>query len=317
MNVRKGYSDSRLNKIMKSSEDNENLNNFLPRFLVKDICDKDDSAESDDMICVQTTEEDSMTAGHQTGMYSSGMPMKEREQFRPIKSRFNSSGDVRQFAKEYKNQLFTQFQNTISRNIPSGFSGNKPQPHSGRTETGASGSSTFNNFGKVKFDQYNFGIFQPYSSANDSNLSILEDFNNLNFAPIRPQPKRVNSSGNLDFKSSSTKSGMKSKSSLFITDKGDDRCEDFEDIQHLLDTITCELWVYARTQKGSRNLQKLLNKIQPDDLDIILEKIKNNFYDLMTDIYGNYFCQKLIHCCSAEQRMFILKHVSKCLILRY
>jgi hypothetical protein len=29
----------------------------------------------------------------------------------------------------------------------------------------------------------------------------------------------------------------------------------------------------------------------------------------MTDTYGNYFCQKLIQCCSAEQRIFILKHI--------
>jgi hypothetical protein len=58
-------------------------------------------------------------------------------------------------------------------------------------------------------------------------------------------------------------------------------------------------------------LQKLLNDIDPAELDIILENLKNNFKDLMIDTYGNYFCQKLIQCCSSEQRMFILENVPK------
>jgi hypothetical protein len=287
MNIRKGYSDSRLNKLMRS-EDDENLNNFLPEFLVKDIYSKE-ASDSEDNLCIQTTEEDSTIC-------NSTIPNKqvtEKEQYRPIKSRFNSSGDVRQFAKDYKSQLYNQFQNTISRNMTSAFA--KRQ------------ENNFSNFGQGQLDQFHF-----FQGANDSNLSIIEDFNNLNFAPVRPQPKRTNSSGNLECKS---KGSTKAKNSLFISDK-DDRCEDFDDIQHLLNSINCELWVYSRTQKGSRNLQKLLNKIQPDDLDIILEKIKNNFYDLMIDIYGNYFCQKLIQCCSAEQRMFILRHVRYLFTLR-
>ena len=60
---------------------------------------------------------------------------------------------------------------------------------------------------------------------------------------------------------------------------------------------------------NTRNLQKLLNKIQPEGLDSILDKLKFNFPELMIDTYGNYFCQKLIQSCSAEQRMFILRHV--------
>jgi len=31
----------------------------------------------------------------------------------------------------------------------------------------------------------------------------------------------------------------------------------------------------------------------------------------MTDQYGNYFCQKLIQCCSAEHRVFILKYINR------
>jgi hypothetical protein len=300
MTVRKGYSDSRLNRILRSDDD-EDLNNFLPKFLVKDICKDDMDLSDEGDMHIQTTEEDSTCVG------TSKQKTPEKEPYKPLRSRFNSSGDVRQLAKDYKNQLYTQFQNTVARNIPSAFGKKEGMASTKPSSSSVGGDFNYNNFGQVKVDQYNFGIFQQ--SANDtSNLSLLEDFNNLNFMSLRPQPKRTNSSGNLDFKPK----GGKAKGSLFFnSEKSDDRCEDFEDIQHLLGSISCELWVYARSQKGSRNLQKLLNKIQPDDLDIILEKIKNNFYDLMTDIYGNYFCQKLIQCCSAEQRMFILRHIMK------
>lgn len=41
MTVRRGYSDSKLNQILKPKLDEENLNNFLPKFLLKDISNKD------------------------------------------------------------------------------------------------------------------------------------------------------------------------------------------------------------------------------------------------------------------------------------
>ncbi len=58
-----------------------------------------------------------------------------------------------------------------------------------------------------------------------------------------------------------------------------------------------------------RNLQKLLNKLQPENIDILLDNLKNNFAEMMKDTYGNYFCQKLIQSCSADQRIFIIKSV--------
>jgi hypothetical protein len=306
MTTRKVYSDSRLTRLMKPDDDSD-LNKFLPKFLVKDIISKDDSERSNiehldtstDNIIVEPDEEH--TGAYNINEMRQQQPTAEKETFKPIRSRFNSSGDVRAFARDYKNQLFNHFQNTISRNVPSAFGANNNQ----RQRDTKTPEVNYNNYGHVYFDQYNFGIFNPYNSANDTtNSSILEDFNN--FLSLRPQPKRTNSSANLDYKSRVV---PKSKNSLFQSSDKEDRCEDFEDVQQLLSSIDCELWVYARTQKGSRNLQKLLNKIQPEGLDIILEKIKSNFYQLMTDTYGNYFCQKLIQCCSADQRMFILRNV--------
>ena len=74
------------------------------------------------------------------------------------------------------------------------------------------------------------------------------------------------------------------------------------------------LYVINKDQGNSylklRILQKLLNKISPDNLDNILFKLSGYFKELMVDVYGNYFSQKLFQCCSSEQRIFIFKNVN-------
>jgi len=54
-------------------------------------------------------------------------------------------------------------------------------------------------------------------------------------------------------------------------------------------------------------MQKLLNRITPDELDLILNEIGDFLPELMIDGYSNYFCQKLAQCCSSEQRIIFLK----------
>lgn len=57
-------------------------------------------------------------------------------------------------------------------------------------------------------------------------------------------------------------------------------------------------------------LQKYLDKISPEAINYIIKMISNKFSKLMTDTYGNYFCQKLIQSCDSGQRIQILEHVS-------
>jgi hypothetical protein len=67
--------------------------------------------------------------------------------------------------------------------------------------------------------------------------------------------------------------------------------------------------VQGKLFNKNRHLQKHLNNISPENLNYLLEKLKESFKDLMNNIYGNYFSQKLFQCCIADQRVFILKHV--------
>ena len=74
------------------------------------------------------------------------------------------------------------------------------------------------------------------------------------------------------------------------------------DITHFAD-----LTDYLCTQKGSRMMQDYLKKAPINSINLIIEKIKENFDRLMCDSYANYFCQSLVRSVGAEQRIKILK----------
>jgi hypothetical protein len=64
-------------------------------------------------------------------------------------------------------------------------------------------------------------------------------------------------------------------------------------------------------------MQKFINRASPDVLDDLMCLLKGKFSRLLMDTYGNYFCQKLIQTCTAEQRTILLKDVTITLINRY
>jgi hypothetical protein len=66
---------------------------------------------------------------------------------------------------------------------------------------------------------------------------------------------------------------------------------------------------FLKSQKGSRIYQRKLNKIKPEDNEELLQTLKLQFSDLLTNMYGNYFCQKLYTICNISQRCFILENV--------
>ncbi len=68
------------------------------------------------------------------------------------------------------------------------------------------------------------------------------------------------------------------------------------------------------THKGSVTFQKTLPKISINTLSLIIEEIKDDFGALMSNQYGNYFCQKLLHHASSEQRLKLLRSLSRCFI---
>jgi hypothetical protein len=62
-----------------------------------------------------------------------------------------------------------------------------------------------------------------------------------------------------------------------------------------------------KTHKGSMQMQSFIKRASFNNLNTIIEEIKSEFGKLMIDQYGNYFCQKLLHNVSSEQRLKILR----------
>ncbi len=56
-------------------------------------------------------------------------------------------------------------------------------------------------------------------------------------------------------------------------------------------------------------MQKFLHKLSCENIKYLINRLGQKMSLLFVDIYGNYFCQKLIQCCSSEQRTMVLKNI--------
>jgi hypothetical protein len=70
----------------------------------------------------------------------------------------------------------------------------------------------------------------------------------------------------------------------------------------------------AKTKTGSKQLQRVLSKSSPGDVDGIVEGVKEKVGELMTDTYGNYMCQRLFQTCSSGQRLELLQAMESMLV---
>jgi hypothetical protein len=56
-------------------------------------------------------------------------------------------------------------------------------------------------------------------------------------------------------------------------------------------------------------MQKFLLKINSETITLIIELLSIYLHRIIINVYGNYFCQKLITVCNIPQKMEILKCV--------
>lgn len=71
---------------------------------------------------------------------------------------------------------------------------------------------------------------------------------------------------------------------------------------------------FAKTQQGSKYLQRVLAKASPDVLEFIVVEVGDDLHELMVDSYGNYFCQKLLQSSSSKQRLYLLQKLCPYLV---
>ena len=81
-------------------------------------------------------------------------------------------------------------------------------------------------------------------------------------------------------------------------------------IKKLLDMNEQSLYNYIVTQKGSREVQNIIKKVNENEVELIISKIKKYFSDITIDKYGNYFSKKLIQICLPSQRIQLLESIN-------
>jgi hypothetical protein len=67
-----------------------------------------------------------------------------------------------------------------------------------------------------------------------------------------------------------------------------------------------DVTAYCKSKAGSRKLQQLIGRSQPQEIESIIASVVPIMADLMVHKYGNYVCQSLAQSCSAVQRLRLL-----------
>ena len=180
--------------------------------------------------------------------------------------------------------------NIINNNINMNINGNNLYNYNGNINNPflsniSKSQNSIMNINNVNINNININKYIPSFTQNNDNINpvfpkSLNINNNIRKNKKNNNKKRINSFNNeiLNFKT-------------FI-----------ENLNKPLDIFIC-------SQTGSRMLQNNLDNFPPHILDILIDKIKFSFQKLMSDIYGNYFCQKLYSLSSFEQRMTILENI--------
>ena len=169
-------------------------------------------------------------------------------------------------------------------------------------------SSDFNNFnGQNQNENNNNFIFNEVNQItinnNTHSSSLIKELNGNN----NQKNGKLNPSSSLFGRKNNKK-----KSKLFKNNQNGNisnefiKEKDIRDFKRFCDGLKCPLPDYICSQIGSRIMQKYLNRFPPFIITNLIEKLYMNFEQIMCDIYGNYFCQKLYIISSVEQRRMIL-----------
>ena len=165
------------------------------------------------------------------------------------------------------------------------------------------GQTRTNAYNHINIDNYDNYVNTPFINCNynqnnrgPSSNSIYLNNNQYVYKNDKSQSRRYNQTNK------KLNKGNKTESNEVVFNSLDDLFKE-------LSKNNIPIVNFISTQKGSRDMQKLLYKLSPIDISSLIEKLSSSMTTIMEDKYGNYFCQKLIQNCSPEQRVEILKSV--------
>lgn len=76
---------------------------------------------------------------------------------------------------------------------------------------------------------------------------------------------------------------------------------------------TIDVSAYCKSKAGSRRLQQLIARSQPEEIEGMISSVAPLMAELMTHKYGNYVCQSLAQSCSSNQRLKLLTAIESAL----
>ena len=157
--------------------------------------------------------------------------------------------------------------------------------------------------------------FQTLSFNNNNNINNINKINNMN-NNINNMNNNTNNkclSFNKEYSQEKKKEGgykiMKYKHSQNLKFSLDDDNQINLPIKKLFDMPDQSLYKFMITQKGSREVQNIIEKLKEKEIDLLIYKLKNYISDITMDKYGNYFCRKLVQICLPYQRIQILEYI--------
>ena len=200
---------------------------------------------------------------------------------------FNNNKDVEGNNNNYsKNQKPERNNNFFLFNANNIFSNNSYKNLS-------SSFNTFNSFNSTNPGNFNsFSHPSNFNSMNSLNPNLTLSFQNRNNKNIFQE---ININQNL--------SDNKIKYNTAMS------------IKKITEINSSNLYNYIITQKGSREMQTLINKMKENEVEILLAKICPYISEIIMDKYGNYFSKKLIQICLPYQRIKLLKQIENNFII--
>ena len=92
----------------------------------------------------------------------------------------------------------------------------------------------------------------------------------------------------------------------------EDKIEEFQNFLSTRKTSTVE---YLCSQRGAKEMEKTLKKSPNECITILLNNLTATLPKVMTDVYGNYFCQKIIQASTPSQITLMLTYIKKYFVI--
>ena len=308
------------NNSHNQTEKNQKVNQCLPSFLTDDDYFKDNSnsleEESNEERSIDNKRDNStQDNSHKILNYSqnnysypnNNIKFSNLHQFNPNQNFFNNDNNNlvinpnNSFNLNYFNNNNFDYQYLYNNNINS-FNSINHTISQNKNWNSFGGLSPINSFNFPNNNPANnFGITLPFN-INDLNNNVKC----LSFNQEQKSSDSNNISSGKPKKFKSTKYEKIKYENFNISNSSNSNIS----IKKLLEMNEQSLYNYIITQKGSRDAQNIIKKVNENEVELLISKLKKNFPDITIDKYGNYFSQKLIQICTPSQRIQLLESIN-------